>query len=89
MVQISFADAIQRHVPQPDLEVDGSSVRDVLEATFQQNAQLRGYLLDDQGSLRQHLAVFVNGEQIADPFRLSDDVPHGATIHVIQALSGG
>ncbi len=89
MVHISFASSIQRHVPCSALTVKGDSVHDVLEAVFGQNDRLRGYLLDDQGSLRKHLAVFVNGQQIADPQTLSDAVPQDATIHVIQALSGG
>ena len=89
MVHISFADSIQRHVACAPLTVDGDNVHDVLEAVFGQHGRLRGYLLDDQGSLRKHLAVFVNGQQIADPRTLSDAVPRDATIHVIQALSGG
>ncbi len=89
MVHISFAHSIQRHVECPPLTVEGDTLRDVLEAVFQENDRLRGYVLDDQGSLRKHLAVFVDGQQIADPFQLSDAVPPAATIHVIQALSGG
>lgn len=89
MVQITFADAIQRHVPCPPLTVGGDDVRSVFEAVFQENGRLRSYLLDDQGALRQHLAVFVNGQQIADPSKLTDEVPEDATVHVIQALSGG
>ena len=89
MVDISFAASIQRHVPCPPVTVDGGNVRAVLEAVFEGNEKLRGYLVDDQGSLRKHMAVFVNGQQISDPFQLTDPVPEGATIHVIQALSGG
>ena len=92
MVHISFADSIQRHVSCPPLTVEGDdvhNVHDVLEAVFGQHDRLRSYLLDDQGGLRKHLVVFVNGQQIADPRTLSDAVPSDATIHVIQALSGG
>jgi len=85
MVQITFAESIQRHVPTPPVETRGG----VLAEVFASREQLRGYILDDQGSLRLHLAVFVDGEQIADPRGLSDEVPDGAKIHVIQALSGG
>ena len=35
------------------------------------------------------IAVFVDGQPILDPRGLSDEVPADATIHVIQALSGG
>ena len=93
MVHVQFAHSIQRHVECPpvdvDVDVDGDTLREVFEAAFAGNDKLRGYVLDDQGSLRKHLAVFVNGKQIVDPFKLSDTVPGTATIHVIQALSGG
>ena len=89
MVQILFAESIQRHVPTPPVEVGGGTLRDVFASVFESREQLRSYILDDQGSLRFHLAVFVDGEQIADPRGLSDEVPAAATVHVIQALSGG
>ena len=89
MVHLNFANSIRRHVECPPVSVEGETLREVLEAAFQRNEKLRGYVLDDQGSLRKHLAVFVDGQPIADPFHLSDTVPATATIHVIQALSGG
>jgi hypothetical protein len=60
-----------------------------LNAVFHDNPQLRGYVLDEQGRLRKHIAVFVGGELIRDRVRLSDAVPDGADIFVMQALSGG
>jgi sulfur carrier protein ThiS len=50
---------------------------------------LRGYVLDDQGALRRHVAVYVNGRPIADRIGLSDPVGPDDEIHVFQALSGG
>ena len=89
MVQITFADSIQRHVPTPPVASHGGVLRDVFADVFASRERLRGYILDDQGSLRLHLAVFVDGQQIMDPKGLSDEVPDHADIHVIQALSGG
>ena len=89
MVRVSFADSIQRHVPTPELEVGGGALRSVFAEVFASREQLRGYVLDDQGSLRRHVAVFVDGQPILDPRGLTDEVPADATIHVIQALSGG
>lgn len=89
MVRVTFAQSIQRHLPVPDADVTGSTVRDVLDAVFAQHKGLRGYVLDDQGSVREHVAVFVDGKQIEDPSTLSDRVAETTRIHVIQALSGG
>ena len=46
-------------------------------------------ILDDQGSLRKHVAVFVGDQMVADRDRLSDPVEPGGEIFVFQALSGG
>ena len=89
MALVRFTENIQRHVACPSLEVDGRTVRDVLEAVFATNEPARGYVLDERGQLRKHMAVFVNGRLIGDRTQLSDLVPEGANVDVLQALSGG
>jgi molybdopterin converting factor small subunit len=89
MPTVRFTDNIQRHVDCPTREVAGGSVRAVLDAYFDANARARGYVLDDQGRLREHMSIFVNGEQVRDRAGLSDAVPAGGFVDVIQALSGG
>ncbi|MGU1586179.1 MoaD/ThiS family protein, partial [Pseudomonas aeruginosa] len=51
--------------------------------------RLRGYLLDDQGSLRRHVARFVDGVQVRDRRGLGDPLQDDSEIYVVQALSGG
>jgi hypothetical protein len=46
-------------------------------------------VLDDQGRLRQHMAIFIDGAQLLDRIHLSDPVPPGAIVDLVQALSGG
>jgi hypothetical protein len=46
-------------------------------------------VLDDQGRLRRHVHVFVDGVLVADRERLSDPVGPASELHVMQALSGG
>ncbi len=89
MPTVRFTQNIQRHVPCPTRDVSGSTVRSVLEAYFADNAPARGYVLDDQGKLRKHMAAFVDGQQILDRERLSDKVASNAVVDVVQALSGG
>lgn len=86
---VRFTRNIQRHVACPVLEQEGRTVREVLEGYFRENVRARSYVLDDQGRLRAHMAIFVNGRQIEDAAGLSDAVPAGAEIDVIQSLSGG
>jgi hypothetical protein len=89
MPTVRFTQNIQRHVGCPTVEVSGATVREVLETYFQGNERARGYVLDDQGKLRHHMALFIDGQQIEDRNGLSDPVPQGAVLDVVQALSGG
>ncbi|MEE9608103.1 MAG: MoaD/ThiS family protein [Myxococcota bacterium] len=89
MAKVQFTANLRRHLPVPALEVPGGTVRSVLDAVFETHAQLRGYILDDQGSLRKHVSVFVDGRRIADRTHLSDPVGDASEVYVLQALSGG
>ena len=64
-------------------------MREVLDEVFANNPRLRGYVLDDQGRLRQHVAIFVNGQIVEDRRDLSDVVEASDELFVMQALSGG
>lgn len=89
MPRVVFTANLQRHVACPALEAQGRSVRDLLDAVFATNDRLRGYVLDEQGSLRKHMIIFVDGEMIVDRERLTDPVPESGEVYVMQALSGG
>ena len=89
MPKVFFASHVQRHVPAPDSVVDGETVRAALEAVFADNRPLRGYVLDDQGHLRKHVVIFVDGVRVVDREGLTERVRPDGEIHVLQALSGG
>jgi molybdopterin synthase sulfur carrier subunit len=89
MPRVVFTPNLQRHVACPPVEVPGGTVREVLHAAFVGNEKARGYVLDEHGALRKHMAVFVNGEMIHDRAGLSDPVAADAEVFVMQALSGG
>jgi hypothetical protein len=86
---VRFTESIQRHVPCPTREMAGATLRDVLEGYFAGNERARGYVLDDQGALRKHMAIFIDGRQVRDRIALSDPVDADATVDLVQALSGG
>lgn len=89
MARVVFTANLKRHVDCPDADVEGSCVREVLEKVFAERPLLRGYVVDERGVLRRHMAVFVDGEAIRDRVGLSDAVGAGTQIYVMQALSGG
>lgn len=89
MPHVRFTQNIQRHIACPPRDVNGSSLRDVLDAYFNGHQNARGYVLDEHGSLRQHMAIFIDGKPVQDRTSLSDAVPARGTVDVMQALSGG
>ncbi|SPH24224.1 hypothetical protein DEA8626_03274 [Defluviimonas aquaemixtae] len=89
MPVIRFTANLMRHRDAPRVEADGASVREALEAAWTEDPLLRSYILDEQGRLRRHVNVFVDGEMIADRLTLSDPVGPRSEIYVLQALSGG
>ncbi len=89
MARVSFTANIQRHVACPPCEAPGLTVREVLDAVFAANPAARGYVLDDQGALRKHMSIFVDGRLVTDRKNLSDAVGADSSVSVFQALSGG
>ena len=89
MPKVIFTPNIQRHVACPESLATGGTVREVLDNVFLHNPQLRGYVLDDQGALRRHMTIFLDGHVIRDRAQLSDPVAENSAIYVFQALSGG
>ena len=89
MPTVSFTRALERFLPAPSAAVEGAPGGAALAAVFASRPALRGYVLDDQGVLRRHVAVYVNGRVVNDRIGLSDPVGPGDEIYVFQALSGG
>ena len=89
MPKVVFTANLNRYLEVPSSVVAGGTVREALDTVFRENPKLRGYVLDDQGRLRQHVVVFIDGNMIEDRTQLSDAVDHDAELYVMQALSGG
>jgi molybdopterin synthase sulfur carrier subunit len=89
MPRVVFTSNLRRHIGCPDQNVTGTTVREALDSVFDENQKLRGYLLDDQNRLRQHVVSFVDGLTLQDRDGLSDSVKETVEIYVMQALSGG
>ena len=97
MAKVVLASALSRWLPQAAgatvgevvLEVAGASVGDVLDGVFALHPNLRGYVVDEHGAVRHHVAVFVDGDAIRDKRTLTQPLDECAEVYVMQALSGG
>ena len=89
MPTVAFTSALRRFLRVPEAEVAGATVGEALAVVFAEHPALQGYVLDDQGGLRRHVNIYVNGVLVRDRRRLSDAVGPADTIYVVQALTGG
>lgn len=79
-----------RHVaPTGPTKVEAATLGAALDAYFAAVPKVRSYVLDDQGRLRRHVAVFIDGELLLDKKDLGRRVAPASEIYVMQALSGG
>ncbi|HYE51929.1 MAG TPA: MoaD/ThiS family protein [Azospirillaceae bacterium] len=89
MPYVTFTRHLRVHAPEGPVRVEGGTVAEALDAVFRGRPALRGYLLDDQGRLRKHVTVFLDGRTVQDRAALSDPVGPEGEVFVMQALSGG
>ena len=89
-VKIEFTSLLKRFYPELEsMELDVIDLPDMLSQLDEQHSGLRAYIVEDNGALRKHVNIFLNGEMIKDRKKLSDQLNNNDTIHIIQALSGG
>jgi sulfur-carrier protein len=67
------------------LEASGATVADVIADLDAQVPGIRNRIVDAGPVIRTHINVFVAGERAT----LATNVPDGADVHVIPAVSGG
>jgi sulfur-carrier protein len=89
MPQIYFTPNLSRHTACPQTELAAATVGELFEQYFELWPDVRGFVLDDQGAVRKHVKVFVDGRNLLDRARLSDRLDTHSEVYVFQALSGG
>lgn len=68
------------------VDADGATLGELLDDLDRRYPGIRFRMVDEQGAVRRHMRVFVNGEQVFDlarPLRPDD------AVNIVQALSGG
>ena len=89
MVHVEFAASLQRHIRCPAQDVAPGNLREVLSLALASAPGLARYVLDDQGNIRKHVAVFVNRTLVLDRVHLDQPLCAGDRVLVAQALTGG
>ena len=87
---VKFTNALKRFFPGlKDTPAKGRTLAEILDEMEARYPGVCSYILDEQGSLRQHVNIFIDGILISDRVALSDPFSENSEIYIIQALSGG
>lgn len=89
MATIEFTPNLRRHVECPAEDLDCLTLAELLEDYFRRWPEVRSFILDDQGAVRHHVKIMIDGRNIRDRKDLTDSLGASSRIHVFQALSGG
>ena len=89
MPTIHLTSHLRRVAPGGPIRVEAATLGAALDAYFAAAPKVRSYIVDDQGRLRRHVAVFIDGELLVDKKDLGRTVAATSEIYVMQALSGG
>lgn len=90
MPHIEFTSQLAQHVEcPPGQQVEAPTLHEALESLFAEYPRLREYVMDEQGVIRQHIAVFVDGEMLRQRDQLDIPLTSSSEVFVMQALSGG
>ncbi len=89
MAEIHFTSHLRNLLPEGPLSVSGATVGEALASVLAAQPHVRGYVLDDQGVLRQHVCIFADGERLSRESALSRRIGPHSKLYVMQALSGG
>ena len=72
-----------------ELQLEGGTVGEVLDALFDRHGELRDRLSDGDGGLRRFVNVYVDGEDIRFTDGLATPVADGQEVQVLPAVAGG
>lgn len=89
MAQLIFTQQLGRFMTVPQLETDAADLRGALDQAFDAHPKLRGYVLDEQGHLRQNVVIFIDGRRTRERAMLNDALAPMSNVYILQALSGG
>ncbi len=74
---------------QKSVEVEGDSIRAVVDALVASHPSLRGQLLTDDGDLNRFVNVYVNGQDVRYLAGLETPVASADEVRLLPAMAGG
>jgi molybdopterin converting factor small subunit len=72
-----------------EVEASGATVVEIIDDLEHRHPGLKERLVDDDGSLRRFVNIYLDDEDVRFLNGLSTEVPEGARISIIPAVAGG
>jgi molybdopterin converting factor small subunit len=90
LVKVTFTSALKQFFPDLSAqELEGASIKEIIMSIESIYPGMQDYLLEEDGSLRKHVNIFIRDEMMVDRHKLSDTLTDGDEVLIFQALSGG
>ncbi|MEN9613601.1 MAG: hypothetical protein RLZZ628_4415 [Bacteroidota bacterium] len=90
MALIRFTAALKRFYPNLEpIEIQGNTVAVLLSELEKKYPTITDYLIDEHGTMRQHIHIYIGDRMVMDRIALTDAVSDKEEIWIMQALSGG
>ncbi|MEL7119548.1 MAG: MoaD/ThiS family protein [Bacteroidota bacterium] len=90
MAVVQFTSALNRFFPSLQAsEVEASTIAELLHKLEDLYPGIRDFIVEEDGSLRQHVNIFIANELIQDRTSLKDELLSTDEVFIFQALSGG
>ncbi len=74
---------------QSKLEVSSNTVGGVLNELFQAHPEIKNHLIEEDGSLRNFVNIFIDGEDVRQKGGMDAEVKDGADVRIIPSIAGG
>ena len=71
------------------VEIDGDSIRSVVDGLVERHPSLGGQLLTDEGDLNRFVNVYVNGQDVRYMAGLDTPVAPTDEVRLLPAMAGG
>lgn len=90
MATVKFTTNLKRFYPDlAPIDAKGKNVAEVLNEIEAKYVGLKDYIVDENGTLRKHVNIFIGNEMVKDREQLLDELTEKDEVYVMQALSGG
>lgn len=85
-MRVTIPSPLLDYTKRREVAAQGTTLDEVLRDLDRQFPGIRFRMVDEHDRIRQHMRVFLDGDELRDPATVLDS---NRTLHIVQALSGG